>query len=299
MSIISLESLVERARAKGRQKLAVAVAEDEDVLNAVRNVRSDGLIEPILIGNKEKIESVAKICKLSISDIEIIHEPDAPQACKLAVRLIADGKASILMKGRVSTNILLKAILEKENGISCRNLLSHLAFFESPYYHKVFCVTDAAVNISPDFNDKVSIVQNAVHVFHKLGVQTPRVGILAAIESVNPKMEATVHAARLKAMNKRNQLDGCIIDGPIALDVAVSKEAASHKGIISEVAGDVDILLAPDINSGNILYKSLNFLGGSFSAAILTGATVPIVMTSRADLEKTKFLSIALAAALD
>jgi phosphate butyryltransferase len=298
MPFISLESLIEKARTKGLKQLAVAVAEDEDVLNAVRKARSAGLIEPILVGNKEKIESIAKNGELPISDIEIIHEPDATQACKLAVKLIAGGKASILMKGLVSTNILMRAVLEKENGITCGNLLSHIAFFESPYYHKIFCVTDAAMNISPDFNEKVSILQNAVHIFHKLGVQTPRIGILAAVETVNPKMEATVHAAMLKAMNNRNQLDGCIIDGPFALDNAVSKEAASHKGIISDVAGDIDILLAPDINSGNILYKSLTFLGGSVTAAIITGATMPIVLTSRADSAKSKYLSIALAAAL-
>ncbi len=212
--------------------------------------------------------------------------------------MIADGKARILMKGLVSTGVLMKAFLDKELGLTKGNLLSHVALFESPYYHKIICVTDAALNISPDMNEKVVIIQNAVNLYHALGIALPKVGILAAIETVNPKMEATLHAAAFKTMNQRNQITGCIIDGPFALDNAVSAEAAAHKNIISDVAGDVDILVTPEINSGNILYKSLIFLGGAITAAVITGGAVPVVLTSRADSEKSKYLSIALAVAL-
>jgi phosphate butyryltransferase len=176
-------------------------------------------------------------------------------------------------------------------------LLSHLAFFETRYYHKILCITDAALNIAPDMNEKVAIINNAVAVYHQLGIPVPLVAVLAAVESVNPKMEATVHAAMLTQMQKRMQITGCIVDGPLALDNAVSADAANHKSIVSDVAGNADILVAPDLNSGNILYKSLNFLGGAVCAAIVAGASVPVVLTSRADEDRSKFLSIALAVA--
>jgi phosphate butyryltransferase len=299
MTLKSLETLVDIARKKGTKKLVVAVAEDDDVLVAVGKAQKNGIIEPLLIGDKDRIKEAAKTAGIDISVLEIVHEPDPAIACSLAARMIAEKKAKILMKGMVSTNVLMKAFLDKELGLTKGNFLSHVALFESPYYHKIICVTDAAMNIAPDVNEKVTIIQNAVAVYHTLGIANPKVGILAAVETVNPKMEATLHAAVFKAMNQRNQITGCIIDGPFALDNAVSAEAALHKNITSDVAGDVDILVTPDIHSGNILYKSLNFLGGAVTAAIITGGAVPVVLTSRADSEKSKFLSIALAAALD
>jgi len=202
------------------------------------------------------------------------------------------------MKGMVSTSPLLKAVLDKETGLRKEKVLSHIAFFESPYYHKIFGVTDAAMNIAPNLDEKLAIVKNAVEAFHKLGVKTPRVAAIGAVEVVNPKMEATVHAAALTQMNRRGQIKNCIIDGPLALDNAVSKESAEHKGIKSYVAGECDIILVPDINSGNILYKSIVFIGGGISASVIMGAKAPIVLTSRSDSEKSKFLSIALAVAI-
>jgi phosphate butyryltransferase len=294
----SLETLVDLALKKGKKKLVVAVAEDEDVLLAVHNAREAGIIEPLLIGHNDRIKEAAVKAGVDISTMEIFHESAPDEACVRAVHSVWEGKAGILMKGMVSTGTLMKVFLDKDLGLTKGNMLSHVAFFESPYYHKIICVTDAALNIAPDINEKVTIIQNAVKIYHALGIETPKVGILAAVETVNPKMEATLHAAVFKAMNQRNQLNGCIIDGPFALDNAVSAEAAAHKNIHSEVAGDVDILVTPDINSGNILYKSLNFLGGAVTAAIITGGIVPIVLTSRADSEKSKFLSIALAAAM-
>jgi phosphate butyryltransferase len=294
----SLGNIVDIAVKKGRKKLAVAVAQDEDVLKAIQSALQENIAVPLLVGDKHEIMTAAERADLDLSGIEIFHEPDKQQACFTAVKLVRNGHVDILMKGLVSTGVLLKAVLDKENGLLRGNLLSHVAFFETTYYHKILCITDAALNINPDFNEKIAIINNAVSVFHRLGISHPKVAVLAAVETVNPKMEATLHGALLTQMYRRNQIEGCIIDGPLALDNAVSADAARHKGLMSDVAGDADILLAPDLNSGNILYKSLNFLGGAVSAAIVAGASVPIVLTSRADLDKSKFLSIALAASL-
>jgi len=299
MTISKLYDLASLATSKGRRKLVVAVAEDEDVLRAVKAASEAGITEPVLVGDKAEMKKCAEQAGFDISGFERIDITDKQSACIQAVKLIREGKADILMKGLVNSGVFLKAILDKENGLLTEGLLSHVAFFESPYYHKFFCVTDAAINIAPDFNDKTAILKNAVNIYHRLGIDLPKVGILAAVETVNPKMEATVHAAMLVAMQRRNQIERCLIDGPLALDNAISAEAAHHKGIISEVAGDVDILLVPDLNAGNILYKSLIFLGGSVTAAVVVGASVPVVLTSRADSEKSKFLSIALAAAME
>jgi phosphate butyryltransferase len=298
MTLKSLDKLVEIAAQKGCRKIVVAVAQDESVLKAVKSAMQGGIILPILIGDKDEIHFSADKAGLETSGIEIIHEPDKNAACTRAVKIVREGKADILMKGLVSTGQLVKIILDKEFGLIKGGLLSHLAFFETPYYNKILCVTDAALNINPDFNEKIAIVMNAVTTYHKLGINNPRVAILAPVETVNPKMEATVHGAMLTLMHKRKQIEGCVIDGPLALDNAISAEAANHKGLTSEVAGDADILVAPDLNAGNMLYKSLNFLGGAVCAAIVAGANVPVVLTSRADQERTKYLSIALAVAL-
>jgi phosphate butyryltransferase len=294
-----LEELVNMAAKNGRRTLIVAVAQDKDVLLAVKSASEAGLIKPLLVGDPDQIKAAAGEAGLDISTIDIIPETDNQQACNIAACMARDNKGSILMKGMVATGTLMKSVLDKGNGLMSGSLLSHIAFFESPYYHKLICVTDAALNISPDLQEKAGIINNAVDALHRLGVAVPKVGILAAVETVNPKMEATTHAAMLVSMQKRNQIKGCLVDGPLALDNAVSAEAAHHKGIVSEVAGDADILLAPDITSGNILYKSLIFLGGAVTAAMIVGASVPVVLTSRSDSDKSKFLSIALAAAME
>jgi phosphate butyryltransferase len=294
----SLGSFVDAAVKKGKKRIAVAVAQDDDVLRALQAAMQAGIAIPLLVGNQDEIHKSAESIDFDLSGIEIVHEPDKQQACVKTVKLVHEGRADILMKGLVSTGILLKAILDKDNGLLQGSLLSHVAFFETPHYHKILCLTDAALNISPDFTEKVAIVNNAVATCHMLGISSPRVAILAPVETINPKMEATVHGAMLTQMQRRNQITGCLIDGPLALDIAVSADAVRHKGLVSEVAGDADILVAPDLNAGNILYKSLNFLGGAVAAAIVAGARVPVVLTSRADQDKSKFLSIALAAAM-
>lgn len=295
----NLNELIDRARTGTTKRLAVAAASDEPVLEAVMKASRDRIVIPILTGDRPAIEKICEKIGFDLTGIEIIHEPDAYKSAVKAVQLIREGKADIMMKGHIATGPLLKAILDKENGLREGGLLSHIALYESPYYHKLIGVTDAAMNVAPTFEEKVDILNNAIKVFHKLGISNPKVAVIGAVETVNPKMEATVHAAMLTMMNRRNQIKGCLVDGPLAIDNAVSKEAADHKGIVSEVAGDADILLAPDINAGNVLYKTLGFMGGAISAAVLMGASVPVVLTSRSDSELSKMYSIALAAAME
>ncbi|HEY9114408.1 MAG TPA: bifunctional enoyl-CoA hydratase/phosphate acetyltransferase [Bacteroidales bacterium] len=293
-----LSELVDQAKSKRTRKMVVAAAHDEDVLEAVKNAQAEGIIVPILIGDAEKITEICKKIDFDISNIELIDLPDIYEASAKSTSIIRKGKAEILMKGLVSTGTLLKAVLDKELGLRKGALLSHVAVFESPYYHKLLGVTDAAMNVEPDLEGKIGIIKNAVEVFYKMGNPNPKVAIVGSVETINPKMEATMHAATISMMNYRKQITGCIIDGPLAIDGAVSKKASELKNITSDVAGDVDIILAPDINGANILYKSMNFLGGATAAAVIMGAKVPIVLTSRGDTEKSKFLSIALAAAI-
>ncbi len=298
--IHKLSELVERAKNKPIQKIAVAAAEDDAVLKSLKSGVKEGIIAPLLVGDKAKIQEIAQVIDFDLSNIQIVHnDKGVTESARIAVSLVKNGEADILMKGFVSTGALLKAVLDKENGLRKGKVLSHVAFFESPHYHKLLGVTDVAMNIDPDFDTKVHILNNAVEACHKIGINTPKVAVVAAVEVVNPKMEATIHAAMLKTMSDRKQLRGCIVDGPLALDNAVSKEAAQHKGIESLVAGDCDMIVVPNLEAGNMFYKALNFLGGASVAAVIMGASVPIVLTSRADSESSKMLSIALAAAMD
>lgn len=294
-----LEELLELAKQKKTRRVAVAASADKPVLMALKEAMSQNVVIPILVGDKEKTFEIGNSIGFDFSDIEIIHEPNPAKAASLAVEQIRKGNADLLMKGLVSSGAFLKAILDKENGLRKSGTLSHVAFFESPYYHKLLAVTDAALNVEPEFKEKVSMLNNAVEAMRKLGIDKPKVAVVGAVETVNDKMQPSVDAALMKVMNQRNQIKNCIVDGPLAIDNAVSKEAAEHKGIVSEVAGDVDIILTPDIYSGNVLYKTLNFIGGSTSAAVIMGATVPVVLTSRSDSDVSKLMSLALAAAMD
>jgi len=298
MALQKLDQLIDIAKNKETRRLAVAAAADEHVLEAVKSAVEAGIVKPILVGETEAIRKIAAKINFDLTGIEIIEEANPVKASVIAVALIKEGKAEILMKGLVATAPLLKAVLDKEKGLRKGGTLSHFALFETPFYHKLLGVTDAAMNVAPEFNDKVAILNNSVDAMHGLGIANPKVAVIGPLEVVNPKIESTVHAAMLTLMNNRKQITGCIVDGPFALDNAVSKEAAEHKGIVSPVAGDADILMGPELNACNILYKSLNFLGGATSAAVIMGATVPIVLTSRADTERAKFLSIAMAAAM-
>jgi phosphate butyryltransferase len=293
-----LSVFVDRAKEGGKSRVAVAAAADRHVLEAVRDGVAAGIVEAVLVGSKAEIEDLLREIGLGSDKVEIINVPDPVEACSRAVSLIRSGDAQLLMKGFVATGTLLKAVLDKEYGLRSGSLLSHAGVFQSPYYPKLFAVTDAGMNVAPNFDEKSGILSNVVEMFHRLGEPCPKVAVMAAVETVNPKMEPTIHASMLTQMNRRGQIKGCIVDGPLALDNAVSKEAAEGKGISGEVAGDADIILVPDIESGNLLYKALNFLGGAVAAGVILGAKAPIVLTSRADSEMSKLYSIALAATI-
>lgn len=298
--IHKLSELIDRAKSKPKRKIAVAAAEDEPVLKSIMSAMKEGIVTPILIGNKAEIENIALSIDFDLSDVQIIHnDKGANESARIAVSMVKSGEVDILMKGFVSTGALLKAVLDKDNGLRKGKILSHVAFFESPHYHKLLCVTDVAMNMEPDFDTKIHILNNAVEACHNIGIEIPKVAVVAAVEVVNPKMEATVHAAMMKTMSDRKQFTGCIVDGPLALDNAVNKEAAHHKGIVSEVAGDCDVILVPNLEAGNMFYKALNFMGGATVAAVIMGASVPIVLTSRSDSGLSKMYSIALAAAMN
>jgi phosphate butyryltransferase len=279
------------------KKLVLAAAQDQHSLSAVLRAAKDGVIEPILIGDKEIIQNISISNGFDIAGLRIIHEADTDKAVEMAVKMVSSKQADVLMKGKVGTSTLLKCVLNKEWGLRTGHLLSHIALFEVDTYHKLIAVTDVAMNIAPNLQDKIAIVNNSISCLHKLGIPMPKVAVLGAVEMVNENMEATLHAALLSKMNQRDQIRGCIIDGPLAFDNAVSLESAQHKGIRSEVAGDTDLLLMPDIEVGNVLYKSLVFFAKAKVASVILGALAPIVLTSRSDTEQAKFDSILLAAA--
>lgn len=293
-NLSDLKVLVE---GRPKRKLVLAAAEDHHSLGAVIRAWKDNIIEPILIGDKEGIQNICASNNYDITGIRIIHEPDTEMSVEMAVKMVSSKQADILMKGKIGSSTLLRCVLNKEWGLRTGNLLSHFALFEVETYHKVIAVTDVAMNIAPNLQEKIAIVNNAVGCLNKLGYSMPKVAVLGAVEMVNENMEATLHAALLSKMNQRDQIRNCIIDGPLAFDNAVSLESAQHKGIKSEVAGDTDLLLMPDIEVGNVLYKSLVFFAKAKVASIILGALVPIVLTSRSDSEQAKFDSILLSAA--
>ena len=280
-----------------RKKLILAAAQDQHSLAAVIRAWKANIIEPIFVGDKEGIESICASNNFDITGLRIIHEPESDMSVETAVKMASSNQADILMKGKIGSATLLKCVLNKEWGLRTGNLLSHFALFEVETYHKVIAVTDVAMNIAPTLQDKIAIVNNSVACLNRLGYKIPKVAVLGAVEMVNENMKATLDAALLSKMNQRDQIRNCIIDGPLAFDNAVSLESAQLKGIKSEVAGDTDLLLMPDIEVGNVLYKSLVFFAKAKVASIILGAKVPIVLTSRSDSEQAKFDSILLAAA--
>jgi len=293
-SLTDLRAIVANEPVK---KLVLAAAQDQHSLSAVLRAANDKIIEPILIGDKESIQNIAASSGFDITGLRIIHEPDTNMAVEMSVKMVSSKQADVLMKGKIGTSTLLKCVLNKEWGLRTGHLLSHFALFEVDTYHKLIAVTDVAMNIAPNLQDKIAIVNNSIDCLHKLGIPMPKVAVLGAVEMVNESMSATLDAALLSKMNQRDQIRGCIIDGPLAFDNAVSLESAQHKGIRSEVAGDTDLLLMPDIEVGNVLYKSLVFFAKAKVASVILGAQAPIVLTSRSDSEQAKYDSILLAAA--
>jgi len=293
--IKSFTELLAQAKQGPRRRVAVAAAEDVEVISALYAAQSAGIAEAFLVGDAEKIRSLAAEAHISLSGMEIIDVPDKMLAAKAAVSLVREGRAQMLMKGLIGTADILRAVLDKEQGLRSGRVLSHVAIIEVPTYHKLLFMSDGGQNIAPDLAQKAEILQNAVDIARALGVVRPKVAPLAAVEVVNPKMQATVDAYELQLMAQRGELKDCLVHGPLALDGAISAEAAEHKGIKSQVAGDVDVLLVPNIEVGNVLYKTLVYLSRARVAGLIAGATAPIVLTSRSDSPESKLLSIACA----
>ncbi len=283
---------------KPARRLVLAAAQDHNSLSSVLMAAHDGFIEPILVGDKDVIHNIAAQNNFDLTGVRVVHEPDSEMAIEIAVRMVRSNQADILMKGKVGTSNLLKGVLNKEWGLRSGSLLSHFAIFEVAAYHKLIAVTDVAMNIAPNLQDKIAIVNNSVACLNRLGVEMPKVAVLGAVEMVSENMQATLDAALLSKMNQRDQIRHCLIDGPLAFDNAISLESATHKGIRSDVAGDTDLLLMPDIEVGNVLYKSLVFFAHAGGAAVILGETAPIVLTSRSDSDQAKYYSIVLAAAI-
>ncbi|MBF0314667.1 MAG: bifunctional enoyl-CoA hydratase/phosphate acetyltransferase [Oligoflexia bacterium] len=279
------------------KKVVVVSAEDEEVLQALRAAKDEGIADGILIGDDCAIREIASKHHISLDGLEIIHEPSQAKAGELGCTLVREARAQVIMKGLLDTSKFMQAILNKEKGLnSMGNLISHVALFELQSYSKLLLVTDAAINIAPDLQQKSKIISNAVKVAQFLGREKPLVACCCAVEKVNAGMPATVDAALLSKMSERGQIEGnCIVDGPLAYDNAISEESARIKKISSPVAGKADIILCNDIESANYLYKSLIFSANAAAGAIVMGASAPVVLTSRADSHSNKFLSIVLA----
>ena len=284
-------------RCKSLQPVPTAVAHPCEVtaLSAAVEAANKGLIIPILVGPRDKIEATAKAAGIDLSNFQIVDVPHSHAAAAKAVELLREAQAEVLMKGSLHTDELMAAVVARDKGLRTERRISHVFVMDVPTYHKVLIVTDGAINIAPTLEDKVDICQNAIDLAISLGRERPKVAILAAVETVTSKMPATIDAAALCKMAERGQITGGILDGPLAFDNAISKQAAETKGIHSEVAGDPDILLAPDLEAGNILAKQLTFLANADSAGLVLGARVPIILTSRADSVRSRIASCAVA----
>ncbi|MDR1773469.1 MAG: bifunctional enoyl-CoA hydratase/phosphate acetyltransferase [Clostridioides sp.] len=292
--IKKLEEMFQAIEGSKKGVLAVAAAHDEEVLQAIKDASEMGIVEPILVGNKEKIESISKEIGFNLDSVKIFDESDIKKCAEIAVKLVSSNEADFVMKGLLDTSVLLKEVLNKEYGLRTSNLLSHVMIYDVPAYHKLLVLTDGGMCIAPDYNQKVQIIQNAIKATKALGGEDVKVACICAKEKVNEKMPATVDAQMLREACKEGVFgEGVIVEGPIAFDLAVSKQSSEIKGFKSEISGDVDIMLVPTIEVGNGIGKALTYFANSKSAGIIMGAAAPIVLTSRADSHQTKLYSIA------
>lgn len=286
--------LLDEAKKCPPKRVAIAVAEDGEVLEAARACQENGIAAAVLVGDAVEISKIAKDRKIDINSFEVIHEPDNESAVRRAVLMVHTGKADMLMKGAIHSPVVLKAVLDKNIGLRVGRGLTHVAVFESPGYDRLMLMTDAGMNIMPTFEQKVDMVKNAVCVAKSLKIDTPKVAVIAGLELVNPDMPSTVDAAMLSKMAERGQLKDCIVDGPLSLDLALSQESARAKGVAGPVAGQADILVLANIDAANVLYKALVFLGGAKITGLVVGAKAPVILTSRADSHEAKLVSVAL-----
>ncbi|HEU4835887.1 MAG TPA: bifunctional enoyl-CoA hydratase/phosphate acetyltransferase [Pyrinomonadaceae bacterium] len=292
------EKLLERCKSLAAIPTAVAHPCEESALAGAVEAAQAGLIDPILVGPAAKIEEAARSANIDLGKLEIIDTPHSVDSARRAVDLVKQGRAEVLMKGSLHSDELLGAIVSREGGLRTGRRISHVFVMDVPTYHKVLIITDAAINIAPTLEDKVDICQNAIDLVNSLrhdNPEKPKVAILAAVETVTSKMPSTIDAAALCKMADRGQIKGAVLDGPLAFDNAISKQAAETKGIKSTVAGDPDILLVPDLEAGNMLAKQLTFLANADSAGLVLGAKVPVILTSRADSVRSRIASCAVA----
>jgi len=293
-----LEELVELARQKTPPRVAVVSAAHNLVLQSVQRAVELGLVVPLLVGREADIRQEAEAVGWHLTNEQIVATETNKGATAVAVDLVRRGKADVLMKGYLHTDELLRAVLQHDTGLRTDRLLSHVFVLEVPTYHKLLLITDAAINISPQIAEKAAITQNAVDLARQLGVEQVKVAALSSVETINPNIPSTVHAACLSKMAERGQIKGAIVDGPLAFDNAISATAAHDKGIVSPVAGDVDVVVAPDLDAGNILSKNLEYLASAKMAGIVMGAAAPVVLTSRSDPPRARVYSLALASLL-
>lgn len=292
----NFDDLLKKVNNCSKKKVAVAVAQDEPVLEAVKAAKEKGIADAILVGDEAKIREIAEKINMDLTQFELVNVENSNKAALEAIRLVSSGKADMVMKGLVDTATFLRCVLNKEVGLRTGKLMSHVSVFEIEGIDRLILLTDAAFNTYPDLKAKVQILNNSVDVAHACGIELPKVAPVCAVEVVNPDMPATIDASLLSKMNDRGQIKGCIVDGPLALDNALSEEAAKHKGVTGEVAGKADIILLPNIETANVMYKTLTYTAKSRNGGLLVGTSAPVILTSRADSFETKVYSIALAA---
>lgn len=278
-------------------RMAVAAAGDEHTIEAVLHARKEGIAHPILVGDKALIDEALAHLGERVDPEDIIDVPDLAESARRAVGLVREGKADFLMKGKLDTSVLLKAVVDKEKGLGTGRVMSHFTAFEVPTYHKLLLPVDGGMVTYPTLEQKRDIIINTVEALRKMGYDCPKVGVLACVEKLNPKMPETVEGDALKQMNLRGEIPGCVVEGPISLDCALSKEIADFKGFSSPCAGDCDVLVTPNIHAGNILGKACTLIGGGKMAGFIVGAKCPIVMVSRGSSPEEKYLSIVIATA--
>ncbi|MFZ5916772.1 MAG: bifunctional enoyl-CoA hydratase/phosphate acetyltransferase [Chloroflexota bacterium] len=294
MAVKNFAQLMDLARQRGPKTVAVAAAAQEAVLLAVNEAEELGIANVILVGDRAETERIGRENGVDLSRLDIIHQPDPMEAARQTMQLINEGRAQIAMKGAIQTADFLRAALDRKFGVRGGRLISHVAAFDIPGMNRLLLVSDAGVVVAPGLQEKADIVRNAIAVAHRLGIGQPRVALLAATEVVNPKIPATVDAAALSKMADRKQIVGGIVDGPLTLDNAISEEAAAIKGIESPVAGRADILIAPDIEAGNILAKGIIYFAQAYMAGIIVGARAPIILPSRSDTHEAKLVALAM-----
>ena len=290
----SIDDIIKFAKKRSVKTISVAYCQDKEVLIAIENARRENIVKAILVGDIKKTREIAKELNINLDNYDLVDIIDLTEASLKAVEFVSTGKAHMVMKGLVDTSIILKAVLNKDVGLRTGNVLSHVAVFDIEGYDRLFFITDCAMNLAPDLNTKKQIIENACSVARALNIEEPKVALICAKENVNLEMKDTVEAKELEEMYLRGEITGCMVGGPFALDNAVSEEAARHKGMKHPIAGKADVLVVPDIEAGNILYKSIVFFSKCESAGLIVGAKVPIILTSRADSDKTKLNSIAL-----